>query len=725
MVYRILVAAAMSLLALSAHAAAVVPPAAIEVLKSGKPIDLIVEFESAEIDRAARSLRRPAETHDTPAISAYRSQRYRQTKDGVEAGLATAPAETRIEYSHLPMRLKRFRSVTALNAWAASSQVRAIHLDGELHRVLTHSLPLIEAPVVASGGYTGSGTTVAVIDDGIDYTNTAFGACSAPGVPASCRVAQSLLVGTATGTSDNSHGTNVSAIVAGVAPGARIAMLNAFSGTSAKTSDVIAGINWAIANRSTYNIASINMSLGDGTRNTAPCTSSHTNPFVTPVTNAGSAGITVVAAAGNEAYTNALSSPACVSGVVSVGAVYSNNWGGLNWGSTLCTDATTAADKVTCFSDSASFLTLLAPGALITAAGIQEGGTSQASPHVAGAVAVLRAAFPGESLAATLSRLTTNGVAVTDARNGLVKPRLDLLASARPANDNFSARSSLTGSSGTAGGSNLFATQESGESTLAAGAGKRTVWWKWTAPAAGQVTLDTHGSSIDTILAVYPAGSGVTGLLPVALNDNDGSSGGASGLLFMASAGVEYEIAIDGMGLAQGALTLNWSLNTAAAANLSITLNGPPAGTVGVNTDYTIAVANAGPQIATNVKVTLALPANVSYVSSSPACIQSGSSLLCDVGSMAAGSSLPLIITLNWTTAGTQTLTASVSSDLTDPVAGNNSASLAVTESMGGTDGDVPTLPQWATIILAGVLLWLSALKGNTGSQRCREKSVR
>jgi uncharacterized protein (TIGR03437 family) len=51
-----------------------------------------------------------------------------------------------------------------------------------------------------------------------------------------------------------------------------------------------------------------------------------------------------------------------------------------------CTDATTAADQITCFSQVWNNPMVLAPGALIVAAGIEQGGTSQASPHVAGAV---------------------------------------------------------------------------------------------------------------------------------------------------------------------------------------------------------------------------------------------------------------------------------------------------------------------------------------------------
>ena len=67
------------------------------------------------------------------------------------------------------------------------------------------------------------------------------------------------------------------------------------------------------------------------------------------------------------------------------------------------------------------------------------GGTSQASPHVAGAVAELRAAFPADTLATTQGRLTTSSAQTTDARNGVTRPRLALAEAAWPPNDDFAA----------------------------------------------------------------------------------------------------------------------------------------------------------------------------------------------------------------------------------------------------------------------------------------------
>jgi uncharacterized repeat protein (TIGR01451 family) len=209
-------------------------------------------------------------------------------------------------------------------------------------------------------------------------------------------------------------------------------MFDVFQGTGAASSDIIDALNTVITDRSIYKIVAINMSLGDGTSNTTQCGGS---VFATAIGNATNAGIVTVVAAGNSGSKTGLSDPACVPGVISVGAVYDASYGTITWqtasntGTGQCTDAS-AADHVTCFSQSASYLSVLAPGSFVNAPNstFQESGTSQATPHISGSVAVLRARYPAESLSQTVQRLQISGVTDTDTANGRATPRVNLAA---------------------------------------------------------------------------------------------------------------------------------------------------------------------------------------------------------------------------------------------------------------------------------------------------------
>jgi hypothetical protein len=71
-----------------------------------------------------------------------------------------------------------------------------------------------------------------------------------------------------------------------------------------------------------------------------------------------------------------------------------------------------------------------------------------------------------------------------------------------PANDMFANSQTISGTSGSTTGSNVGATNESGEPDIIAGdSGGASVWYSWTAPVSGDTTITTEGSNFDTILS--------------------------------------------------------------------------------------------------------------------------------------------------------------------------------------------------------------------------------
>jgi uncharacterized repeat protein (TIGR01451 family) len=404
-------------------------------LGAGKDLYVVVEFAGAATDAGANAERsRRGLSLDDPPILTLRAKGYAAIKARVELEAGGADAARVLDYSHFPLAVWRLSSPAALNRLESNPAVRMVHENLLLHPVSVSDLGLIHQPQTAAQGATGAGTTIAVIDGGLGNNYTMFsdfGTCTGVDTPAStCRVVfnQDVYPGA---SSETVHGTNVSAIALGVAPGAKLAMFDIFNGSSASSVDVLNAMNTAISDQASYNIVAINLSLGDGTSNSAPCTNSL---FSSAVSSASNAGITIVAAAGNSGSKTGLGNPACVPGVVSVGAVYDAAYGTVGWVASAdsngqCTDAS-AADHVTCFSQSAGYLSMLAPGTFVNApnSSFQQSGTSQATPHISGAVAVLRARYPAEALGETLQRLQLSDVRDTDSANGLTTPRLDLLA---------------------------------------------------------------------------------------------------------------------------------------------------------------------------------------------------------------------------------------------------------------------------------------------------------
>ncbi len=318
--------------------------------------------------------------------------------------------------------------------------------------------------------YTGAGQTIAILDSGVDKThpfltgkvvaeacyssnNAADGATSlCPGGVTQTTAAGSAMpyAGTCpTGNCD--HGTVVAGIAAGsnatfsgVAPNATLIAVQVFSrfdsvancGSSAPcaltyTSDQILGLQQVYALSSTYQIAAVNMSVGAGQYSSQSACDSANTAIKAIIDTLRSVNIPTIAAAGNDGYTSSTAAPACISSAISVGATfdlagYSNNCAGNNLG-------ISSVDAILCESDSATFLNLLAPGAEITSSipggGYQAWyGTSMAAPQVAGAWAIMKQKITNLPIATGLNALSSTGLLITDPRNSLVKPRIQINA---------------------------------------------------------------------------------------------------------------------------------------------------------------------------------------------------------------------------------------------------------------------------------------------------------
>jgi len=315
---------------------------------------------------------------------------------------------------------------------------------------LQDSIPLVNAGYAATLGATGAGQTIAILDTGVDATHpflrgrVVSEACFSSNSPTSgattvCPggVTNSTAAGSAAPCNNNgcAHGTHVAGIAAGqdsnrrgVAPQANIIAIQVFSRFTdvpggpkncapnpspcfqAFASDLIRGLQRVFDLRKTFAIAAINISLGGG----APTTSCDGDPRKGLIDQLRGANIATVIASGNNSSPTGVSAPGCITTAITVGS-------------------TTKTDAVSPFSNSAAVVDLLAPGTGITSS-VPGGnfatmsGTSMAAPHVTGAFAALRSVRNDLTVNQIESALKSTGVPITDTRNNLTRPRINLSA---------------------------------------------------------------------------------------------------------------------------------------------------------------------------------------------------------------------------------------------------------------------------------------------------------
>ena len=290
-------------------------------------------------------------------------------------------------------------------------RVAAITPDRELRPALAESTLQIHADAAWASGLTGEGQTIVVVDTGVDgghpmlsghvvdeacFTEATSGGAGACPNGLAEQVGTGAAVPCAGGGCD--HGTHIASIAAGatfgalrgVAPDASVVAVQVFtpspSGPTTSIGEVLAAFEWAYEQRTRFAIAAINLSVASAAPVATPCADAAVEQAVARLREVG---IAVVVAAGNGGSTTDLAYPACVQGIVGVSSV----------GSTGTPSS---------FANRAPVLSLFAPGETIVAAAPgsatqTKSGTSQATPHVAGALALLREREPSASFDALVA----------------------------------------------------------------------------------------------------------------------------------------------------------------------------------------------------------------------------------------------------------------------------------------------------------------------------------
>ncbi len=348
----------------------------------------------------------------------------------------------------------------ALQALASDPSVSSITEDELLQQTLNRSIPLIGGDVAWDKGYTGEGWSIVIIDSGVDSSHEflqgkvvaegCFSTNGYPGYPdgtfeSICPNGSEQQTGTGsaqpcTFTDSCSHGTHVAGTAAGkgdtfsgVAPDATIIALQVETRVNDQSvcnqmnkdapcslmfsSDIARALEYAYQLRYSYDIASVNMSLGGQGYSSQSACDADSPDRKAAIDNLRAAGIPSIVSSGNQGYISEIATPGCISSVFSVGSTHDGSVG--------------TVDQVSSFSNSASFLDFLAPGQLIYSSVPNNGyeymqGTSMAAPHVAGAWAVMKSKYPSASIELVYNGLSSTGVRVTDYRNGITKPRIQL-----------------------------------------------------------------------------------------------------------------------------------------------------------------------------------------------------------------------------------------------------------------------------------------------------------
>lgn len=449
--------------------------------------------------------------------------------------------------------------LATLRAVAAIADVKYVWKDN-LNKLLTiEGRNVTGSAAQAAAGYTGAGVGVAVIDSNFDLLHPELGGSttlpnsivkggynySTPGAAIHSRV-----------FNDCYHGTGTASIVRRYAPGCHLYTLVVFP--NAYDSTIANAINWCVTNKNGVGggspIKVISMSLGGGRYYSA--ISSGT--LHTACGNAVSNGILCFAASGNDGWTDSMGSPAASTNCISVGST----WDATNapyspFPPANCSDTSRTVDERTCYSDTASFLSIYCPSEQVICAQcgggtFALGGTSSACPAAAGLTAQFLHAQPtyAGNRAGLVSLYQSTGVSVLG--------------------DTSKRRVNLTGAingAGGGGGPSQLANGTTYNYTVATGA---VITYQIVVPANASNLVVTITGTGDADLYVkrlainWPADQG-------AHNDAEFKSpyigGSAESVTFPAPAAATWNVLVHGYAAASGTIRATWTVGSGGTWN--------------------------------------------------------------------------------------------------------------------------------------------------------------
>ncbi|MEV0170200.1 S8 family serine peptidase [Streptomyces sp. NPDC050803] len=355
----------------------VYPEGAIEAIAAGR-----VDEELFNVTGLVRQGYDDAHSETLPLIATYAGAAPRSAPRGAERGLALPSIDG--------LALKADKTKAA-DFWSEVSRARSgvekLWLDAKVEAALDRSTGQVHAPEAWAAGYDGKGTKVAVLDTGVDTDH--------PDLKGRIGASKNF-TDSADANDHDGHGTHTTSTVGGtgaasegknkgVAPGAELLngkVLNDYG--YGETSWIIAGMQWAVDEGADV----VSMSLGN------PARTDCSDPMAQAAEELAKSSentLFVIAAGNTGPGNNTVSSPGCAPGVLTVGAVDR--------------DDTTASfsSRGPAYGSHTLKPEITAPGVGISAANAggrgvyayqSMSGTSMATPHVAGAAAIVKQRHP-------------------------------------------------------------------------------------------------------------------------------------------------------------------------------------------------------------------------------------------------------------------------------------------------------------------------------------------